>query len=73
MIMKQPDCLLKEYLAEINNRYKITITIGRFSVILKELGITDKKVYFRLSLANVSLQRKQRNEINYFEMHGLEG
>ncbi len=44
MIMRQPDCLLKEYLTEINERYDITITIGRFSVILKELGITHKKV-----------------------------
>ena len=41
MIIKQPDCLLKEYLAEINNWYKVTITIGQFSIILKELGIRD--------------------------------
>jgi len=45
MIMRQPDCLLNEYLAEINNRYNVTVTIGRFSIILKELGITHKKVY----------------------------
>jgi len=46
MIMKQPDCLLKEYLEEINNRYEITVTVSQLSVILKELGITHKKVCF---------------------------
>jgi len=44
MIMHRPDCLLKEYLEEIYNRYEVTVSIGRFSDILKELGITHKKV-----------------------------
>ena len=42
--MRCPDCLLKEYLEEINNRYGVTVSIGRFSDILKELGISHKKV-----------------------------
>ena len=45
MIMRQPDGMLKENLEEIYNRYKITVSIGRFSDILKELDITHKKVY----------------------------
>ena len=72
MIIKQPDCLLKEYLEETNNRYEITVTVSRLSVILKELGITHKKVRFWLPAANGSSQRKQHNEIKSFEMHGFE-
>ena len=45
MIMRQPDYLLNEYLAEINNQYNIIVSLGRFSIILKKLGITHKKVY----------------------------
>ena len=44
MIMKVPDCLLKEYISEIDNRYGVKVSVGRLSDILKELGITHKKV-----------------------------
>ena len=46
MIMRRPDCQLKEYLQEIYNRYEITVSKGRFSDILKDLGITYKKAHF---------------------------
>ena len=45
MIMKVPDCQLNEYLEEIHNRYGIKVSKGRLSDILKELGITHKKVH----------------------------
>jgi transposase len=48
--MRQPDCLLKEYIEEIGNRYGVTVTVSRLSVILKELGITHRKVCLRLVL-----------------------
>jgi transposase len=43
--MRQPDCYLREYLVEIHRRYGVKVTVGRLSIILKELGITHKKVY----------------------------
>jgi hypothetical protein len=45
MMIRHPDCLLKEYLAEIYNRYEVTVCIGQFSQILKGRGITHKKVH----------------------------
>ena len=75
MIMRQPDCLLKEYLEEIHNRYGVTVCIEQFSRILKGLRITHKKVYqptvTKLS-ANLSLQKKRHNEIQNLGMHGFE-
>lgn len=69
--MRQPDCYLKEYLDEIQTRYGIRVSIGRFSDILKDLGITHKKVRLCQLLANNSSQKKRYNEIKTSVMPGF--
>ena len=68
MIMRRPDCQLKEYLQEIYNRYEITVSKGRFSDILKDLGITYKKAHFSTLWSNNSSQKKLHSEMKSLEM-----
>jgi hypothetical protein len=70
--MRQPDCYLKEYLDEIHKRYGVLVSVGRFSDILKDLGITHKKVRLGRLLANNSYKRKRHNEIKSSVMPGFE-
>ena len=70
--MRQPDCYLKEYLDEIQTRYGVVVSIGQFSHILKDLGITHKKVRIRPLLANNSSKKKLNNETNTSVMPGFE-
>ena len=70
--MRQPECYLKEYLDEIQIRYGVRVSNGRFSDILKDLGITHKKVRLCWFLANNSWQRKDYNEIKTSVIPGFE-
>jgi hypothetical protein len=70
--MRQPDCYLKEYLDEIHAWYGVRVSQGRFSDILKDLGITHKKVRLRQLVANNSSQKKRYNEIKTSVMPGFE-
>ena len=70
--MRRPDCQLKEYLQEIYNRYEITVSKGRFSDILKDLGITYKKAHFSTLWSNNSSQKKLHSEMKSLEMPGSE-
>jgi len=70
--MRQPDCYLKEYLDDIYTRYSVQISVGRFSDILKDLGITHKKVRLSQLMANNSLQKKCYNEIKTSVTPGFE-
>jgi len=45
MVMNVPDGQLNEYIAEIYHRYGVKVSKGRLSDILKDLGITHKKVF----------------------------
>ena len=70
--MRQPDCYLKEYLDEIHTRYSVQVSVGRFSDILKDLGITHKKVRLSQLMAKNSLQKKRYNETKISVMPGFE-
>jgi hypothetical protein len=75
MIMRRPDCQLNEYLEEIHNRYGFTVSKGRLSDILKELGITHKKVCSCVVCdlwANSSWQKRLYSEMKSSGMLGFE-
>jgi hypothetical protein len=63
---------LKEYLDEIHCRYGVEVSVGRFSDILKDLGITHKKVRLSRLLANSSFKKKHYNGIKSSVMPGFE-
>jgi hypothetical protein len=70
--MAQPDCYLKEYLNEIHRRYGVQVSEGRFSDILKDLGITHKKVRLYRFSVNNSLQKRRYNGTKSSVMPGYE-